>query len=118
MKFNNVLLASDFDGTLKNDAGIITDDVKTSIKYFMDNGGFFTVCTGRIFQGFHLYSPEYINAPVLLGNGAMAMITKLTKSSLMMPLVMKGLNAFMIFLMNSPKYALSFIILIKFVQSI
>lgn len=72
MKFNNVLLASDFDGTLKNDDGIITDDVKTSIKYFMKNGGFFTVCTGRIFQGFHLYSPEYINAPVLLGNGAMA----------------------------------------------
>ena len=72
MKFNNVLLASDFDGTLKNDAGIITDDVKSAIKYFMENGGFFTVCTGRIFQGFHLYSPEYINAPVLLGNGAMA----------------------------------------------
>lgn len=72
MKFKKVLLASDFDGTLKNDAGIITDDVKSAIKYFMKNGGYFTVCTGRIFQGFHLYSPEYINAPVLLGNGAMA----------------------------------------------
>ena len=36
MKFNNVLLASDFDGTLKNDAGIITDDVKSAIKYFME----------------------------------------------------------------------------------
>ena len=72
MKFKNVLLASDFDGTLKNDDGIITDDVKSAIRYFMDNGGKFTVCTGRIFQGFHFYSPEYINAPVLLGNGAMA----------------------------------------------
>ena len=72
MKFENVLLASDFDGTLKNDNGEITDDVKSAIKYFMENGGKFTVCTGRIFQGFHLYNPEYINAHVLLGNGAMA----------------------------------------------
>ncbi len=72
MKFQNVLLASDFDGTLKNDDGVITDDVKSAIKYFMKKGGKFTVCTGRIFQGFHLYDPEYINAPVLLGNGAMA----------------------------------------------
>ena len=72
MKFKNVLLASDFDGTLKTDDGIITDDVKKAISGFMVQGGFFTVCTGRIYQGFHLYNKEYINAPVLLGNGAMA----------------------------------------------
>ena len=72
MKFKNVFLASDFDGTLKTDNGIITDEVKSAIADFMSQGGFFTVCTGRIYQGFHLYSPEYINAPVLLGNGAMA----------------------------------------------
>ena len=72
MKFKNVLLASDFDGTLKNDEGIITHDVIEKIKYFISEGGYFTVCTGRIHQGFHLYDPEYINAPVLLGNGAMA----------------------------------------------
>ncbi len=72
MKFQNVLIASDFDGTLKDDNGVITDDVKDAIKAFITNGGRFTVCTGRIHQGFHLYDPEYINAPVLLGNGAMA----------------------------------------------
>ncbi len=72
MKFNNILLASDFDGTLKTDDGVITDDVKKAISGFISEGGFFTVCTGRIYQGFHLYNPEYINAPVLLGNGAMA----------------------------------------------
>jgi Cof subfamily protein (haloacid dehalogenase superfamily) len=72
MKFKNVLLASDFDGTLKNDDGIVTDDVKNAICDYIKNGGYFTVCTGRIYQGFHLYSEEYINAPVLLGNGAMA----------------------------------------------
>lgn len=72
MKFKNVLLASDFDGTLKNDDGIITKQDKDAIAYFMSEGGYFTVCTGRSYQGFHLYSPEYINAPVLLANGAMA----------------------------------------------
>lgn len=70
--FKNVLLASDFDGTLKNDDGVITEDVKKAIADFMAKGGKFTVCTGRIYQGFHLYNEEYINAPVLLGNGAMA----------------------------------------------
>ncbi|MGN1316614.1 MAG: Cof-type HAD-IIB family hydrolase [Acutalibacteraceae bacterium] len=72
MKFKNVLIASDFDGTLKNDDGVITDEVVQKIQYFIENGGYFTVCTGRIYQGFHLYNPKYINAPVLLGNGAMA----------------------------------------------
>ena len=36
------------------------------------NGGLFTVCTGRTKQGFHDYSADIINAPVLLANGAMA----------------------------------------------
>lgn len=72
MKFRNVLLASDFDGTLKSDRGIIEESDKKAISYFIENGGKFTVCTGRIHQGFHLYSEEYINAPVLLGNGACA----------------------------------------------
>ena len=72
MKFKNVLLASDFDGTLKSDRGIIEEADKKAIAYFMENGGKFTVSTGRIYQGFHLYSDEYINAPVLLGNGACA----------------------------------------------
>lgn len=72
MKFKNVLLASDFDGTLADSNGKIPENVISAIKYFMSEGGKFTVCTGRIFQGFHLYSEEYINAPILLGNGAMA----------------------------------------------
>lgn len=72
MKFKNVLLASDLDGTLRNDKGEMTDDVKSAIRYFISEGGKFTVCTGRIFQGFHIYDEDYINAPVLLGNAAMA----------------------------------------------
>ncbi len=70
MKFENVLIATDFDGTLKNDEGIITPDVIDKIKYFISEGGKFTVCTGRVKQGFHLYNKEYINAPVILSNGS------------------------------------------------
>lgn len=71
-KFKNVLITSDFDGTLKNDEGVITKEVREAIAYFIDEGGYFTVSTGRTYQGFHLYDPAYINAPVLLANGAMA----------------------------------------------
>ncbi len=71
-KFDGVLILSDFDGTFANDKGIITEDNTDMIKYFTENGGYFSVSTGRTFQGFHKYSPEYINSPVLLANGALA----------------------------------------------
>ncbi len=71
-KFEHVLIASDFDGTLKDDAGNITKEVRDAIAYFIAEGGYFTVSTGRTYQGFHLYDPSYINAPVLLANGALA----------------------------------------------
>ncbi len=72
MKFENILIASDYDGTLYNDEGIITADVRDKIAYFIANGGRFTVSTGRTYQGFHAYESSYINAPVLLANGAVA----------------------------------------------
>ena len=72
MKFENVLIASDYDGTLYNEEGIITREVSDKISYFISNGGRFTVSTGRTYQGFHAYDGAYINAPVLLANGAVA----------------------------------------------
>ena len=71
-KFSNVLIASDFDGTFANEQGIITQDNKDALQYFISEGGLFTVSTGRTYMGFHKYNPQYINAPVLLCNGAMA----------------------------------------------
>ena len=71
-KFSNILLASDFDGTLADSSGNIPQKVREKIKYFIANGGIFTVCTGRTMQGFHRYSPDIINAPVLCSNGMMA----------------------------------------------
>ncbi len=71
-KFDGVLVLSDFDGTFANDKGIITDDNIEMIEYFTKNGGYFSVSTGRTYQGFHHYNKKYINAPVMLANGAFA----------------------------------------------
>lgn len=71
-KFQNVLITTDYDGTFANDQGRIIDSVRNAIRYFISEGGRFTVSTGRTYQGFHKYDPTYINAPVLLCNGAMA----------------------------------------------
>ncbi len=70
--FENTLLVSDFDGTLTGSDGLIPAENLSKIRYFTENGGKFTVSTGRTKAGFHNYSSEIINAPVLLGNGAMA----------------------------------------------
>lgn len=72
MKFSGCLIASDYDGTLYNNEGIITPQVREKIAYYIANGGRFTVCTGRTKQGFHAYDSSYINAPVLLANGSTA----------------------------------------------
>lgn len=70
MLFDGVLLASDYDGTLVGTGGI-SDDVRRAVRFFISNGGLFTVCTGRTALGFHAYSPDMINAPVILANGGM-----------------------------------------------
>lgn len=71
-KFSSVLLASDFDGTLTGSDGKIPQRNIDAIRYFISEGGHFTVSTGRTKIGFHNYSDEIINTPVILGNGAMA----------------------------------------------
>lgn len=69
--FSGVLLASDFDGTLSAGKAGIPDRVKKAVAEFTAEGGYFTVSTGRTYMGFHAYSPELINAPVMLANGGM-----------------------------------------------
>lgn len=70
--FTGVLIASDYDGTLMPSDKRVTEDVRKAIRYFISEGGYFTVCTGRTYQGFHAYLRDIINAPVLLANGGMA----------------------------------------------
>lgn len=73
MKFEKVLLVSDFDGTLNDDSGQTPQCVLDAVSYFKENGGLFTAGTGRTFQGLGQYAhTDLFNAPALLANGAMA----------------------------------------------
>ncbi len=48
--FDGVLLANHFDGTLVPQSGTAMPGVKRAIQFFIENGGRFTVCTGRIYH--------------------------------------------------------------------
>ena len=71
MLFDGVLLASDYDGTLVPSAGRMTPGVERALRYFTENGGRFTVVTGRIERAFRPRLPAVVNAPVVLANGAL-----------------------------------------------
>ncbi|MEG0765907.1 MAG: HAD-IIB family hydrolase [Pseudoflavonifractor sp.] len=71
-KFSGVLLASDFDDTLYNSKLEVSAENVAAIEYFIREGGFFTVSTGRAHRTFTPYlSLAPINAPVILANGAL-----------------------------------------------
>ena len=71
-KFENIVIASDIDGTfLGNGSKTIPRNLE-KIKYFCDNGGHFTFATGRlpIFMRKSLpYTKDVVNMPVVTGNG-------------------------------------------------
>lgn len=45
---NAKLIVSDFDGTLTNSDGRVTDEIKNAILQYVSDGGIFAVCTGRM----------------------------------------------------------------------
>lgn len=70
-KFQGVLLASDFDDTLYATNGAIPKNNVDAIRYFTEEGGRFTVATGRAYPTFlPFYHLAPINAPVVLSNGS------------------------------------------------
>ncbi len=70
-KFSHVLLASDFDDTLYNSRRQVSKENIAAIEYFIREGGYFTVSTGRAHRTFTPYAGVApINAPVILSNGA------------------------------------------------
>ncbi|MCL1829543.1 MAG: Cof-type HAD-IIB family hydrolase [Oscillospiraceae bacterium] len=70
-KFDGSLLVSDMDGTLLDSAHEISRENTEAIKYFTDNGGLFTVASGRMVRAIALYADRInINAPVISFNGA------------------------------------------------
>lgn len=70
-RFTGMLLVSDMDATLLNSDGIITDNNRNAIEYFISEGGRFTVASGRMVPAVRAYfSQMTINAPAILHNGA------------------------------------------------
>ena len=71
-KFENIIIASDLDGTfLSDDLCEVARNVE-KIRYFTENGGTFIFATGRI--GVHVLgalpnSPTYVNHPIVSCNG-------------------------------------------------
>ena len=65
MKFQGILLCSDYDGTLK-----ISPENLAALKYFTENGGRFTMASGRYPTHFRdAVEGLPINAPVIALNG-------------------------------------------------
>lgn len=69
--FDDVLLTADFDRTLTGPDSVVPQRNIDAIRYFMDNGGKFTVNTGRSMNTFKAQMDLVpTNAPLLLLNGS------------------------------------------------
>jgi Cof subfamily protein (haloacid dehalogenase superfamily) len=59
------------DATLLGNKHNVSERNKKAIEYFIDNGGHFTVATGRMVEAVRAYMTQFkINAPAVLHNGA------------------------------------------------
>ena len=71
--FSDVLLTADLDRTLTDRHAVVPERNIEAIRYFMENGGAFTVNTGRSLSMYGKYRQEIpSNAPLLLFNGSAA----------------------------------------------
>ncbi|HHV60080.1 MAG TPA: HAD-IIB family hydrolase [Clostridiaceae bacterium] len=69
-RFQGILISSDFDDTFFR-TGFIPERNLTALKYFMENGGYFTINTARPVDSLGVFLHMFtINAPASLCNGA------------------------------------------------
>ncbi|MBE6635079.1 MAG: HAD-IIB family hydrolase [Ruminococcaceae bacterium] len=69
-KFDGVLLATDWDGTFYHDNRLFDENLK-ALKYFTENGGKFTICSGRYHEFLRTFAKRvYVNTYVSCYNGA------------------------------------------------
>ena len=70
MKFKDITIISDMDGTILTEDKKISRENLEAIKYFRDNGGCFTLASGRIYKKMILYSDvlEFTD-PIISHNG-------------------------------------------------
>ena len=70
-KFSGYLICTDCDGTLTYEPGKVSDVNAEAIKYFQNEGGLFTLATGRFPDHAKLFEDRFkINAPMVSVNGA------------------------------------------------
>ena len=72
-KFDGVLLYTDYDDTLYNQHLTVSEENHRAIRYFMQEGGRFSIATGRAKRTFApQIEKEHLefNAPVVVSNGA------------------------------------------------
>lgn len=70
-KFDGILLLSDLDGTLLTSRRSISPENLAAIRYFIEQGGRFSVATGRSKPAMEHFLEELpINAPAVIYNGA------------------------------------------------
>ena len=68
--FDGYLLVSDMDGTLLNKKGKLSEENKRAIEYFVDNGGHFTLATGRMMPSIKRHINKMkVTLPVIMYNG-------------------------------------------------
>lgn len=69
-KYSGILLCSDFDSTLSVD-GIISKENMDAIRYFRENGGLFTIASGRYYDFLLPFFEGYdFGVPLITLNGA------------------------------------------------
>ena len=72
-KFDQFLIVSDLDGTFFGENSQLLDRNLEAVRYFADNGGIFTIATGRDYRTIETVFPqlsEYLSGPAILCNGA------------------------------------------------
>lgn len=71
-KFDGVLICTDCDGTLTDANGELSEENAKAIKYFQNEGGRFTLATGRFPDHLNKYTDKLqVNAPVISLNGVL-----------------------------------------------
>ena len=71
-KFEGYLLVADFDDTFCPEHGApVPEENRRAAQYFMDEGGLFTIATGRDVRSYYSIRGKFtVNAPLVLSNGA------------------------------------------------
>lgn len=81
MKYDGILICSDFDGTLVGKDKIVSEETKDAIRMFQSNGGKFTMATGRMpwYLAEKLHGVR-LDAPIVTANGAALFDTQTKKT--------------------------------------